>query len=414
MKKTLVVNGQRLNLNKAGGAGRYCWQLYKQLCDQNATGGFRGIDVFLENFQKVQALDAAQPEQVKHFSDKVKYAVYRCCPPILLDQLQKIYQYVRGGEDSTPPVTFDADKASALWAGGTPSTLLHELTNYTMIDEIGRLSLSPKLTLAVTFLDIQDYFYPKYFTDSALLYRRLSYTFYKDRADFFFAISNFTKKTMVDRLNINPDKIKVTHLAADDLLIFEPSEEIVSWVKSFGRYWIYPAKAWKHKNHEFLLHSIGKRKDRLRRAGIKLLLTGGFSSDDNLRLINLICDNNLHDLVNILGFVSDEQLQALIRGAEYLVFPSLFEGFGMPILEAMTLGCPVISSNAGSLPEVGGDAAMYFDPTHGDDFIALIDSVLNESGIDREFLIQKGFENAKRFSWEKTYCETVEVYNELF
>lgn len=413
-KKNLLVNGQQLNLRKSGGAGRYSWQLYKRLIDQNAAKDFTGVDVFLENFQNVEELDAAQPKRINHLSDKMKHAVYRCCPPVFFDRLQQLYQYVSGNNNSTTPTAFDPDKASvAPWTSVTSSTLLHELTNYKMIGEVGRLSLSPKLILAVTFLDIQDYFYPKYFIDKALLYRRLSYTFYKDRADFFFAISNFTKQTMVDQLNINPDKIKVTHLAADDLLIFDPSDEIVSWVNSFGKYWIYPAKAWKHKNHDFLLNAMGKRKNELKQAGIKLLLTGGFSNDDKLRLSGLVRENNLHGIIEILGFVSDEQLQALIKGAEYLVFPSLFEGFGMPILEAMTLGCPVLSSNAGSLPEVGGDAAIYFDPIREDEFVALIDSVLNKSEIDRDLMIQKGFENSKKFSWEKTYRETVQVYKEL-
>ncbi|MCI5221383.1 MAG: glycosyltransferase family 1 protein, partial [Candidatus Electrothrix sp. AR4] len=127
----------------------------------------------------------------------------------------------------------------------------------------------------------------------------------------------------------------------------------------------------------------------------------------------LICENGVRGVVCVLGFVPDAQLQALIKGAEFLIFPSLFEGFGMPILEAMTLGCPVISSNAGSLPEVGGDAAVYFDPRSEDNFIALLDGILKQKGLDRNCMIQKGFVNCQRFSWQKTCDETVAVYNEL-
>ncbi len=407
--KLLVINGQHLNLSKAGGAGQYARQLYKRLIDPKRAVDFVGLDVFFENFQKVLEVHAPVSAPVKQSSDMLKHAVHRCCPPIIFDRLQQMYQHV--SQDSKPASFGTA--APWMVASGASTTLLHELTNYTMINEIGRLSLSPKFILAVTFLDIQDYYYPEYFIDKTLCYRRLAYTFYKDRAECFFAISEFTKQTMVDRLDINPENIKVTHLAADDLLILDPSDEIIDWVNSLGRYWIYPAKAWKHKNHDFLLKSFGKRKDELKRAGVKLLLTGSFNDDDTLRLVKLISDNDLLDIVKILGFVSDEQLQTLLKGADFLVFPSLFEGFGMPILEAMTLGCPVLSSNAGSLPEVGGDAAMYFDPTCEEEFVALIDSALTRSGVDRDSMIKKGFENSKRFSWEKTYRETLEVYKKL-
>jgi glycosyltransferase involved in cell wall biosynthesis len=392
-KKVLVVDGQRLNLERCGGAGRYSEQLHKRLTAQNEMELFTGIDICFSGFIGKDQKVADAPLEKKTNVDLLKHAIFRCCPPILFDRLQQVYSYIHG----TSSPDYSLENVSHFfhlpWFRPATSILLHELTNYGAIEGIGRLSLSRKIILAVTFLDIQDYYYPEYFHDAQLTSRRLTYSFYKDRADFFFAISEFTKQTMVDRLNINPDKIKVTPLAADDMFIIESSEKNARWVQSLGRYWIYPAKAWKHKNHDFLLKSLSKRKDELKRAGVKLFLIGGFSDDDSQRLGMLIRDNDLYDIVEILGFVSDEQLQALLRGADYLVFPSLFEGFGMPILEAMTLGCPVLSSNAGSLPEVGGDAAVYFDPTSEDEFIALIDVVLAETGLDRASLIQKGFEN---------------------
>jgi len=186
----------------------------------------------------------------------------------------------------------------------------------------------------------------------------------------------------------------------------------MSWVQSFGRYWIYPAKAWKHKNHAFLLAGLGKRRIELKRAGVQLLLTGGFNDEERLQLESLIHKNGLNAVVKVLGFVTDEQLQALLRQAEYLIFPSLFEGFGMPILEAMILGCPVLSSNAGSLPEVGGDAALYFDPTNEEELIALLDNALSGS-MQRDAMIQRGFENAARFSWKTTCDMTIKTYEEF-
>jgi len=114
----------------------------------------------------------------------------------------------------------------------------------------------------------------------------------------------------------------------------------------------------------------------------------------------------------VLVFLSNEKLNALLSKAEYLIFPSLFEGFGMPVLEAMSLGCPVMSSTSASLPEVGGDAAIYFDPLNEESLISLLDDMTN-GNIDRQSYIEKGFMNCKRFSWETTYRKTMMAYREL-
>jgi glycosyltransferase involved in cell wall biosynthesis len=145
---------------------------------------------------------------------------------------------------------------------------------------------------------------------------------------------------------------------------------------------------------------------------MRLVLTGGFDAEDRRRLAALVAEHGLTGRVELLGFQPAATLQALVRSAEYMVFPSLYEGFGMPILEAMTLGCPVLSSNATSLPEVGGDAAEYFDPRDEESFVALLDRALAGS-IDREALITKGLDNCRRFSWEKTCRQTIEEYRRL-
>lgn len=406
-KKILVVDGQHLNLSRCGGAGRYGRQLYQRLSHQSQSGCLDNFDIYLPNFQDVEASDLPHlPLASSGPFGAFKHVVSRTCPPLLFDRIQKLYNI--GQEPASPPIV-----QTASWSEVAIPTLLHEVTNYLMLDEIGRMSLSPHLKLAVTFLDIQDYYYPEYFNDDALRSRRLAYSFYKDRADAFFAISEFTKQTMVERIGIPQEKIIVTHLAADDLMILHPSKDILSWAKSFGKFLIYPAKAWKHKNHAFLLKTLGRRSGELKRAGVKLLLTGGLSSQELSDLRRLITDNKLNDVVGILGFVSDEQLQALLQVAEFLIFPSLFEGFGMPVLEAMTLGCPVLSSNAGSLPEICGDAALLFDPACEDELLSLIDSILMGNELNRQKLIELGYQNCKRFSWNQTYEETVKVYKEL-
>ena len=118
------------------------------------------------------------------------------------------------------------------------------------------------------------------------------------------------------------------------------------------------------------------------------------------------------DRVKFLDFVTDEDLPIFYKNAMCFVLPSLYEGFGLPVLEAMQYGCPVITSNVSSLPEAGGDAALYVDPLNVDDIKKNLDLIINNSEL-RKKLIKKGYEQAARFSWEKTAKETLKVLTEL-
>jgi glycosyltransferase involved in cell wall biosynthesis len=108
------------------------------------------------------------------------------------------------------------------------------------------------------------------------------------------------------------------------------------------------------------------------------------------------------------GFLPDEDIITLYKHAFCFVMPSLYEGFGIPVLEAMSHGCPVISSYASSLPEVGGEASMYFDPTNADDLAHNLHILNSEKGL-REELVKKGHERVKSFSWNKCAEETLKV-----
>ena len=109
------------------------------------------------------------------------------------------------------------------------------------------------------------------------------------------------------------------------------------------------------------------------------------------------------------GFVDSASKYALLKGADLLVFPSIYEGFGLPALEAQQVGVPVVCSKAASLPEVAGDAAIYFDPFSVDAMVKTIGQTALNPDL-RKTLIQKGFQNAAKFSWEQTARLTLEVY----
>lgn len=163
-----------------------------------------------------------------------------------------------------------------------------------------------------------------------------------------------------------------------------------------------------HKNIKKLLLAI---KD----INVNLVIVGkkdGFiTGDDELK--NLIESNNLNSRVFFTGYVEDEDIPAIYNLAKIFVFPSLYEGFGIPLLEAQACGTPVVCSSVASLPEVGGkDSVLYCDPYNVSDIKEKITLVLNDSALQKE-LIKKGFENIKKFSWEKSATKIIEIIERL-
>jgi glycosyltransferase involved in cell wall biosynthesis len=139
---------------------------------------------------------------------------------------------------------------------------------------------------------------------------------------------------------------------------------------------------------------------------IKLKLTG------DERKLNFSIEERLRDKVEFVGYPSDDQLVELYRNALLLVFPSFYEGFGFPPLEAMACGCPVVVSNVASLPEICGDAAYYVDPHDVESIAGGIHRVLTDEAL-RQGLIEKGLERSRLFSWEKSAREHIEVFEEV-
>ena len=121
---------------------------------------------------------------------------------------------------------------------------------------------------------------------------------------------------------------------------------------------------------------------------------------------------NLHDSVRLLGYVPDEDLPGLIKGARAVVYPSLYEGFGIPPLEAMAVGTPVLTSNTSSLPEVVGDAAVLVDPEDVGSIASGMEDIWTDGDL-RQSLQEKGWLRAQRFAWDKSARQTMDLYNRL-
>jgi glycosyltransferase involved in cell wall biosynthesis len=243
----------------------------------------------------------------------------------------------------------------------------------------------------VSLLDIQHVFFPEFFSRAELAYRRVVYGWSLRRARTVVAISQHVKETLVERSGIEPERIEVIHLGLDHDL-FHPNA-----AEPRGPFLLYPANPWPHKNHERLFQAFA----RVRRARpeLRLVLTG-----TGLERLGPVPEG-----VEVRGRVPREELAELYRTASALVFPSLYEGFGQPPLEAMASGTPVAVSRAGSLPEVCGDAALYFEPTSVDEIAEAILAVLERPG----HLVERGFERASRFTWDATARRHDEVYRAL-
>jgi len=220
--------------------------------------------------------------------------------------------------------------------------------------------------------------------------------------------SVFSKKEIVRYLAISTKKITVIPAS-----IFERPQSSFTWEKIRDRYSLKPpyivafSSRSKHKNINGLLSAYSLLKDQFPH---NLVLIGHIPSRINLPKLKRTL--RLDGRVITTGFLPDEDIQPVLGHASLFVFPSFYEGFGFPLLEAQAAGVPIVSSKAGSLPEIGGDSALYFDPASITEMACVISRCLSDSELtDR--LIRSGLKNIQRFSWKNTALKTLEVYQKI-
>jgi glycosyltransferase involved in cell wall biosynthesis len=226
-------------------------------------------------------------------------------------------------------------------------------------------------------------------------------------------ISEFSRQEILRTYNVAAEKVVVTYLAAD----FQPPEpESHDATETFaGMEWMREpyivafSHTYPNKNLPRLLEAFSEAK-RLRKFAQRLVLIGHpYLSEDWTPFTRDLVERR--DVI-WAGYLERRHMFSVLRRADFLVFPSFYEGFGLPVLEAMAVGVPVVCSRAASLPEVAGTAAVYFDPFSVADIAEKIVSVATNAPL-RDDLRRMGSENLKRFSWKKTAEETVAVYDEL-
>lgn len=264
------------------------------------------------------------------------------------------------------------------------------------------LKQNMKIPMVITVYDMIHEIYPDQFRDSGAVIEAKKRAI--SLADTVIAISENTKKDLIKIYDVPEKKIKVVYLANS---LQSPSPQITDELKKKLElkhpYILYVGDRKKYKNFKILFDSyMSDFSD-----DFDLVCFGGepFKYDE----LNRINRKIKKSLIQLNG--SDESLASLYKNAFCFVYPSFYEGFGIPPLEAMSMGCPVIASNASSIPEVVGDAAILFDPNSIDELIGAIKLLYNKP--KRNELIKLGFEQEKKFNWDKMANETLDIYKSI-
>jgi len=224
------------------------------------------------------------------------------------------------------------------------------------------------------------------------------------RADHIICISENTRKDLIEILGVPEDKTSVTYLAcsfrANDNFIVSPQ---------IGRPFIlYVGPRFSYKNFERFLRAFAM--SNFLKKDFSIVCFGGGSFNEQERVLANSLNIPEEQLIQMSG--ADEKLAGLYASAAAFVYPSLYEGFGIPPLEAMTFGCPVVCSNTSSIPEVVGDAAELFDPRDEEMMCAAMERVVTDTARSKK-LIGAGYDRVKQFSWTKCAQETLNIYHSL-
>jgi glycosyltransferase involved in cell wall biosynthesis len=267
-----------------------------------------------------------------------------------------------------------------------------------------------------TIHDLTPVIYPKSNKNFLYsLYWKFSLWSSVKRSNYLITISNYSKRTVVDYYKIDSSKIKVVYLGCDfnNFKKISSSDKNLDFVKEKyhlpERYILFVGNLRDSKNIKIVLQAI----DKLKKKGKTInFVIAGSKRWRNMDFNSAFKQLENKELVHFIGRVDYNELPYLYGLASVFVFPSLYEGFGLPVIEAQACGCAVVTSNRTSLPEVTGDQSVTFDPYDLDSFIAVLLNILENHKFKKE-AIDLGLKNVKRFQWENTVIETKNVYEEI-
>lgn len=277
---------------------------------------------------------------------------------------------------------------------------------------VAPLSLTNTLRV-VTICDVFPYVQPH--TSTTL--ERLIYHHWLPRIlphiDAVITISQQSKNDIIQHLPISPEKVTLISLAANAIFRVLPPNDITTALEQHVAetpYILYVGSIEPRKNLLRLLKAYAHLREWSEQW--HLVIVGARNIWKSTPVAEAVKKLGMQDCVHFTGYIPEEDLPALYNAADLFVFPSLYEGFGLPVLEAMACGTPVVTSNTSSLPEVAGDAALLVDPYDVEAIAAAMQRILSVSDLAAD-LRQRGLERAKQFTWEKTARETIKVYERV-
>lgn len=378
----LVVDGIIYQLQPQGGISRMFSEILPRMCD---------IDQSL----RITLLTSGQCRQALPNHPNI---CHRGIPPVA--------RFFRPSRLWGPVPSLAEALTRRLFIGNGRDRIWHS-TYYTMPYQLGKASWNGPHV--VTVVDMIYEKFPEYFSNAAQVIETKKRCI--EKADRVIAISNSTKSDILEYFNMPEDRVAVVYLAASHF--FRPLSESdkSKFRERFGLvkpFLLYVGHRGGYKNFQVLLkaYSLWKRKN-----DFDLICVGGASkwSRDENELIRRAISG---DSVRLFPNAADEELRAFYSCAQAFIYPSLYEGFGIPLLEAMACGTPVIVSDTSSTPEVVGDSGLYFNPYSKEELLAALDRIMDDARL-REQLVKKGLNRSKMFSWHETSVKTYNVYREI-
>lgn len=238
---------------------------------------------------------------------------------------------------------------------------------------------------------------PSFFSLTFRIWYRFAISILGSRSKQIITVSNFSRQELIEKVGIPPTKISVIYNAADHMLRFKDVDESFKVkINAIKPYCLAVSSLSLNKNFGMLTKALEKVDFSL----FKMIIAGGIS--------NSLSKIRLNDSVEHIGYVTDQQLKYLYSNATLFIFPSIYEGFGIPPLEAMYCGCPVLASNSSSLPEVLGDACQYLDPRDPDDIASKIHYLINNESMLYKLQIA-GLVQAHKYSWKHSAIQLLKL-----
>lgn len=265
-----------------------------------------------------------------------------------------------------------------------------------------------RCSLITMIFDLHWLIYPHFFDGVKNFYLKKMLEATAKRSAKILTLSESSKKDIVRIFDIAPEKINITYCGSENIDHkncrgegpFAPTDKYILFVGQFH----------KRKNIPALIRAFELIKEKLN-IPHKLYIVGR-AGDGHKEVMRLYEKSKYKDKIKIFGYMFDEYLALMYNNADIFIYPSFYEGFGLPVIEAMRCGIPVISSNASSLPEVGGDGALYFDPQNAHELADKIE-ILIKDDTRRKELIANGLKQAEKFTWDEVGKRTLEAFEEI-